>query len=569
MRSLLNRQLFFAAAILLLAALFSAGQTAGRPDFNRASNFDAQHYVLRVSFDRAAKKVFGDTTVVLKPMAEGFTEFSLDAVGLTFESVKLEPGGTALQYKATPGSIKITLDRSYGPADTVSVRLKYSAAPKKGVYFVDAVTDTDRVNHSAQIWTQGEPDEARHWFPSFDFPSDKATTEEYITAASDETVIGNGEFLGKTDNGNATTTWHYKMPVPHSTYLVSFVIGKYVRLDDKAGDVSLGFYVYPGKETTARNAFTQTKDMIPVYESLTGIKFPYNKYDQTIVASFQFGGMENITATTMADSEIFWGDFDFGRGIVTDLVSHELAHSWFGDLVTCRNWAELWLNEGFATFMEAAYREKVNGRADYMRKVMSDAGEFLADDSVTRRRHGLFNRRADEVDKLFDTSAVTYNKGGVVLHMLREQVGTETFWKAVNAYLNRHKFGSVETTDLKAAMEEASGQDLGWFFDQWVYSTGAPRLTVRPVYSAKAKTLKLTITQTQKIDPLIPAAFTLPLNITTSVQGGGASTRSSTIAKRIETISYKTSARPVKVEIDPENRIPAKIVKMLPISYLK
>ncbi len=567
------RSSFFTAAIVLVAALFANGQPAGRPNFNRTSTYDVQHYTIRASFDRAKKQVFGDTTVSLKPLAGGFREFDLDAEDMVFSSVTLADGGAALKYTTAPKSIHVILDRAYGPDEVVAVQLKYTSTPKKGVYFVDADNSDQQMGHSAQIWSQGEADEAHHWFPSFDFPSDKATTEEYITAGSDETVVGNGELLGKTNNGNGTVTWHYKMPVPHSTYLVSFVIGKYVRVDDKYGDIPLGFYVYPGRETTARNAFGKTKDLIAVYEGLTGVKFPYNKYDQTIVAKFQFGGMENITATTMADTEIFFGDFEFGKNIVVDLVSHELAHSWFGDLVTCKNWAELWLNESFATYMEAAYREKINGRKDYLRKVESDASEFLADDAVTRRRHGLYNLRAGDVDKLFDVSAVTYNKGGVVLHMLREQIGTEAFWKGIHNYLEKHKFANVETTDFKAAMEEASGQDLGWFFDQWVYHSGAPHFTISSVYHSRTKTLRLTVSQTQKADELVPAVFRVPLRFDVKTDKGIESVEK--IAnKRVETYSIRLAARPSKVMVGPteqneEDKAPAKTVKILPITYLR
>ncbi len=565
--------MIFLAAILTIAASFADGQKTGRPDFNRTSTYDVQHYVIRASFDRAKKMVFGDTSVSLKPLAAGFREFDLDAEDMVFESVKLEPAGTDVKFAAKAKSVHLTLDRSYGPDEMITVRLKYTSTPKKGVYFVDGESGEGQVPHSAQIWSQGEAEEAHHWFPSFDFPSDKATTEEYITAQTGETVIGNGEFLGKADNGNGTETWHYKMPIQHSTYLVSFVIGKYVRVDDKYGDIPLGFYVYPGKETTARNAFGTTKNMIEVYESLTGVKFPYNKYDQTIVAKFQFGGMENITATTMADTEIFFGDFEFGKDIVVDLVSHELAHSWFGDMLTCKNWAELWLNESFATFMEAAYRERINGRADYMRKIRADANEFLTDDATTTKRHGLYNLRAGDPERLFDTAAVTYNKGGVVLHMLREQIGTEAFWKGINRYLNKHKFGNVETTDFQAAMEEASSQDLNWFFDQWVYHAGAPRLTVSPTYNARTKTLKVTVTQTQKADALVPAVFQIPLDLHVKYEKETQGV-AKTMTKRVETFSIKVRSRPSKVtlgptETDPEDKVPAKTVKVLPIVYLK
>ncbi len=558
------RYVTFSAAMIIVAAFSSFAQVV-RPDFNRPQTFDAQHYIVRVSFDAVKKKVFGDTTVTLKPLKADFRSVELDAVDLAFDSVKLDPEGTDLQFKTANGKVIVTLNKAYGPDDVISIRLKYSTVPSKGVYFRPANTSNNQVNHSSQIWSQGEADENKHWFPSFDFPSDKATTEEYITAQKDETAIGNGELLGKADNADGTVTWHYKMPVPHSTYLVSFVVGKYSRVDDKYKDIPLGFYVYPGKEETGKKAFGDTKNMIRVYEELTGVPFPYNKYDQTVVSEFQFGGMENITATTMNDNEIFMADFDFGKSIVTDLVSHELAHSWFGDMLTCKNWAELWLNEGFATYMEAAYREKVFGREDYMRKIRSDAGEFMVGDSITKKKYGLFNRTADNVAGLFEDASVTYHKGGAVIHMLREQVGTEKFWKAINIYLNRHKFGNVETTDLKKAMEETSGQDLAWFFDQWVYDVGAPKLSVKQVYNSRTKKLTLTISQLQKFDALSPQAFRLPMD----VEINGVKAQQINVTKRVETFNISSATKPNEVVLDPDDKIVLKTVKMLPMTTIR
>ncbi len=553
--------------LIIAAALPAVSQTTGT-GFNRPQTFDAQHYIIRASFDRVKNKVFGDATVSLKPLKDDFRIVELDAVDLTFESVRLEPSGAALQYRSSGGKIAVTLDKAYGPGDLIALRLKYEASPKKGVYFVDAKNRSQAAQHSSQIWTQGEPDEARHWFPSFDFPSDKATTEQYLTVAGDDTVIGNGEFIGKTDNADSTVTWHYKMPVPHSTYLVSFVIGEYVKIEDRHKNIPLAFYVYPGKEATAKNAFGETRRMMADFEELTGVAFPYNKYDQTIVANFQFGGMENITATTMADTEIFFADFAFAKGAVNDLVAHELAHSWFGNLVTCRNWAELWLNEGFATFMEAAYREKAFGRGDYLRKIRLDAAEFLVDDSINRKRHALYNQRAGNVNSLFDNAATTYKKGGVVIHTLREQVGSGAFWKGVNIYLNRHKFGSVESKDLRNAMEEASGQDLGWFFDQWVYAGGAPSLDVKQTYSPRSKTLTITFSQIQAKDSITPSVFRLPLDITVETRSGE-SDHKVDITKRVQSFSFKTDARPTSLTIDKQERIPLKKVKVRPIALLK
>jgi aminopeptidase N len=553
---------------LLIAVLLFAGKAVGqnaRPDFNRVSDYDVQHYVLRVAFDRPAKKVIGDTAVRLKPLKDGLTRVTLDSVGISYTSVTLEQGGTPLKFRTQNGSVIVDLDRAYGPAETVGIRFQYTASPKKGIYFVPEQKAEDGLaGHSAQIWTQGEPDEARHWFPSFDFPSDKATTEQFITANPNETVIGNGTLVEKTDNPNGTVTHHFKMDIPFSTYLVSFIIGEYAAINDKYKNIPLGYYMYPGTEAIGRKAFGKTSEMIRVFEDLTKVEFPYPKYDQTIVAAFNFGGMENITATTMWDVEILAANNPLFGGNVEDLVSHELAHSWFGNLVTCRNWAELWLNEGFATFMEAAYREKAYGRRAYIFKIIGDAEEFKADDATNPKRNGLFNQNAGNVNALFDRPATTYDKGGVVLHMLREQIGDEAFWRAVNVYLNRHKFGNVESTDLRKAMEEASGQDLGWFFDQWVYGLGSPKIEVKQAFNAASRTLTLTVTQTQRQDKFTPLAFRLPLDVEVQT-GRGVKTEKIELKKRVETFRLKVAGPPTKLEIDKDEKLPLKTVKILPL----
>lgn len=554
---------------LLMAFFFLALPASGqniRPDFNRASDYDVQHYVVRLNFDRPSKKVIGDTTVRLKPLKEGFNRVTLDSVGIGYSAVTIEQSGTPLKFRTQGGSVVVDLDRAYSPSEIIGLRFQYTATPRKGIYFVaERKSEEGLPGHSAQIWTQGEPDEARHWFPSFDFPSDKATTEQFITANRAESVIGNGTLVGKTDNPDGTVTHHFKMDVPFSIYLVSFIVGEYAVINEKYDEIPLGYYVYPGTEAIGRKAFGKTAEMMRIFEELTKVDFPYAKYDQTIVSAFNFGGMENITATTMADTEIFAANNPLFGGNVEDLVSHELAHSWFGNLVTCKNWAELWLNEGFATFMEAAYREKAYGRKAYIYKIISDAEEFKADDAVNTKRNGLFNRNAGNVNALFDRPATTYDKGGVVLHMLREQIGDEAFWKAVNTYLNRHKFGSVESTDLRKAMEEASGQDLGWFFDQWVYGLGSPTLEIKQAYNASTRTFTITVAQTQKRDSLTPPAFRLPLEIEIHTSQGER-TEKIELKKRLETFRFKLDGRPAKIVIDKDEKVPLKTLKVLPLA---
>jgi aminopeptidase N len=544
----------FAFFLIALCALSISAQSA-RQNFNRARTFDIQHYTIRVSFDRPTKTVYGDTTVQLKPLRNDFNQIELDAANIRFDSVKLESNNKDISFRTADDKIYLTLDKSYSPNETIAVQFKYSAKPRKGVYFVEAQIEDGKVVRPAQIWTQGEPEEAHHWFPSYDFPDDKATSEQYITVGEGETAIGNGEPLGIVENVNGTKTFHYKMSVPHSTYLISFVVGNYVKVSNSYKNIPLGFYMYPGSEAVAQTAYAKTKDMMRVFEELTKIDFPYNKYDQTIVANFTFGGMENITATTMADTEILLN----APNDVEDLVSHELAHSWFGNLVTCRNWSELWLNEGFATYMEAAYREKMYGREDYLRKIREDAKEFMVGDAVNKNRHGLFNQLARPDDSIFDVT--TYQKGGAVIHTLRETVGGENFWKAINIYLTRHKFQNVETPNLQKAMEETSKMDLDWFFRQWVYGGGYPKIRAERNYDPQRKRLELIVKQTQEANKLTSEAFVFPLEIEITT-ASGVKTEMLNIKNRHEKFSIKLDEEPVSIVFDKNEKIPLKSVKI-------
>lgn len=536
----------------------SSAQTV-KPNFNRTRTYDVQHYTIRLSFDRAYKKVFGDTIVQLKPLQNDFKVLELDAARLNFDSVRLEPTGENLDFSLSGEKIIITLDKPYQSKDLISVRLKYWTVPPAGVYFVNERLDNGKVLHSAQIWTQNEPEMARYWFPSYDFPDDKATSEEFITVEKDETAIGNGELLDARENTDGTKTFHYKMPVRHSTYLTSFVVGKYKKTTDSYKKIPLGFYVYPDRESIAREAFGKTKDILRIFEDLTGMDFPFNKYDQTIVANFdEFSAMENITATTFSDRDVFMIQFDEKKNLVEDIVAHELAHSWFGNLVTCKNWAELWLNEGFATFMEAAYREKKYGREEYLKSIRSNVSEHFIEDLPRSKRHGLYNLLARPDDSIFDTT--TYQKGGAVIHTLRETIGDKAFWKAVNIYLKRHKFENVETQDLQNVMEETSGQKLEWFFKQWVYAAGYPKLEIEPVFYSKTKTLTIKISQTQTADELIPAEFILPTEIQITTEKG-VKTETIRIDKREQIFSFKIDSQPKSIELDKNLKIPLKKVK--------
>lgn len=554
---------FAYVVIILLSGLIAAYAQAPASKFNRSQTYDVQHYIIRLSFDRKNKKIFGDTTVQLKPLVSGFDRFELDAAGLRFESVEFDPEGGDLEFKTSGEKITISLPKRYTPGELISVRLKYSASPKKGLNFVDEKPGEGR---PSQIWTDSEPFETRFWFPSFDFPSDKATSEQYITVDKGQTVIGNGQLINSKENSDATVTWHYKTPFPHSTYLTSFVVGRYAKLTGQYKDIPLGFYVFPGREAMVSAVFSKTAEIMGVFEERTGVAYPFNKYDQVVVSNFKDAGMENITATILSETEISF--LLFKHPLLDDLIAHELAHSWFGNLVTCRNWAELWLNEGLATFMEAVYREKKYGRQDYLAKIRNDTLKYMVQDNSFGSRQGLFNQRAIDTGSVFDNTDTTYNKGGAVVHMLRETVGETAFWKGINLYLTRHRFGNVESTDLKKVMEETSGQDLDWFFSQWVYGGGYPKLEVEQIYDTNTRDFRITVSQVHKSDSLTPAVFVLPLDLEFKTEDG-ARLEAVKVTKRLETFTFKVARMPSAVSIDNGDKIPVKSVKLRPLTIIQ
>ncbi|MBX3296985.1 MAG: M1 family metallopeptidase [Acidobacteria bacterium] len=541
------------ATLFLLSISAFAVNAQPDPRLDRVRQYDVEHYSIKLSFDPKQKLVRGDTTLRLRPLKTGLKTLEFDAVAFSFSRVSLEDRD--LTFRTIKDKVMVDLPTPSDTERNYEIRFEYTARPKKGIYFIEERRSGDRLVHPAQIWTQGQPDEARHWLPSFDFPSDKASYRNCLCQETDH-YWRNGETVAVIENPDGTATHHFRLDIPHPTYLISFVVGDYVKISESFRDIPLGYYVYPGRENIVPFAYGKTIRMLEAMEELTGISFPFNKYDQTMVANFEFGGMENITATTMADTEIFYASIDFMRGNVEDLVAHEIAHSWFGNNTTCKTWADLWLNEGFATFFEAAIREKFYGREEYLRKVGLDAENYVNHTSTTPVSHALYNRRAGDTSVLFRWPAVTYNKGGVVVHQLREQVGDDNFWRAVKLFLERHRFSSVETADLQKVMEEVSGQKLGWFFDQWVFRSGHPKVRVTNRFAPNKKAVTLTFIQTQRVSPLTTAAYKLPLEVELKFADGTSRIEKVDIAARATTVTLKAEKAINEVTFDPATKIP-------------
>jgi aminopeptidase N len=528
------------------------GTTHPRPP----RTYDVQHYIIRTRFDVPNKTVIGDETVTLKPLLADFKSFELDAAAMKIESVTLDESQATLQWTQPPGKLSIALDRAYQPTETIAVRIKYQATPERGLYFVPASRGSFFGGpRPAQIWTQGQPEDNHYWFPSYDFPDDKVTSEQYITTPSNEIAISNGALVETINNPDGTHTFHWKMEQPHGSYLISMVVGEYVKLSDAFKNVPIEYYTYPGTETVARRSFEKTPRMMEWFSRVVNYEYPYNKYAQTVVSSFIFGGMENITATTQSDTEILRNTGERASSSTQNLVAHELAHSWFGNLVTCKDWSHAWLNEGFATFMEASFKEHEEGRDAYLAEMQANAETYFMEDQYRYRRPIVYDRYRQPID-LFDMTL--YKKGAVIVHMLRETVGDELFWKAINRYLVDNQYRNVVTADLQRAFEQTTGQRLDWFFNQWVYGAGFPELRVRSSYNAATRQLTLNVVQTQTPTSSTPEAFRLPVEIELATPRG-ARTERIEITRRMQSFTFQLDSKPLMIRFDKGEKILKKL----------
>ncbi len=560
-RFLTKRPARLAALVLALAvAPFSSvaqnpaphSQALEAPPYQwaRSHNYDVQHYRLALSFDWTKQSVTGETTITFQPFEAGVKEIEIDAGDMTIKSVKLA-GGEALKYRYVENEkLYVALDRSYEPGRDVSIAISYSATPKQGLTFITP-TDTDPTR-PYQIWSQGEARTNHYWFPCYDYPNDKATSELLATTDEKFQVVSNGALIGVEHNATAKTkTWHWKMDRPFSSYLVSIIVGQYEEVKGQFKDKPVISYVYPGEADNGRVSLGKLSQMVAFYSQRIGYDYPYAKYAQTMVRDFG-GAMENISATTMTDNAIH--DKRAALDISSDdIQAHELAHQWFGDLLTCRHWGEIWLNESFAVFFEAVWKEHDLGKDDFLYEMYGNQqGYFQSWNQGIRRP--IVTVRYDDPDSLFD--AYAYPRGGAVLSMLRYVLGEDSFWKAINHYVKKNQWQNVETSDLSSAIEEATGQNLSWFFDEWVYRMGHPQFEITSSYDG-SKSLKLTVKQTQKPDdkrPWFPSPdfFTMPVDIAVTTASGERIHRV-WIDKLEKEFTFEVDSKPLIVNFDRGN----------------
>lgn len=538
-----------------------------------SKEFHAEHIRIQLRVDFEKKRISGACKTKLVPLREGISLLHLDAREMRVSDVSLD--GVKVPFEHDGEVITVT---SPGPLAiaTHELRIEYSAEPRQGVYFI--APDEGYPDKPVQAWSQGEPEFSRYWFPCHDHPNDKATSEMEISVPAGFTVVSNGKLVSKED-ADGWTTFTWREDVAHSAYLNSFVAGRFDVIEDVAEGIPLQYYFPEAKRGDALRLFGLTPDMLRVFESLTRTRYPYEKYSQIAVHDFIIGGMENISATTLTDTrfpderseEDYAARYSRPDRSHVELVAHELAHMWFGDLVTAKHWSHLWLNEGFATYFQALYTREKFGEDDFRHDMLSKADSYFEEDSNSYRR-AIVDDVYVTSDDVFDSYA--YEKAAWMIHQLRYILGDELFFDATSEYLKRHAGANADTHDYMKVLEEKSGYSLEGYFDQAFFKAGHPEFEVGYSWDEATRTAEVSVKQTQQTDELTPL-FSLPCDIAFYIPGapgaaktGGRHLKRVALSSKEEKFHFELPWKPSVVEFDPEERLLKKVKFEKPVAML-
>ncbi|MBV9646472.1 MAG: HEAT repeat domain-containing protein, partial [Candidatus Eremiobacteraeota bacterium] len=447
--------------------------------------------------------------------------------------------------------------------------------PRAGLHFV--APTREHPEKPTQCWTQSQDEYARYWFPCLDYPHAKQTTSTTIVVPTGTFALGNGKLVERReDPATGYTTFRYVQDLPHSTYLVTMVAGAFTEVEQPGASVPVFYYVTPGREADGERSFGNTPAMVSLFEERTGMPYPYARYSQIAVADFIFGGMENTSATTQTDRTLHdeRAHLDYSSD---GLVAHELAHQWFGDLLTTRDWSHAWLNEGFATFFDAVFREHDLGRDEYLYTIYENVRTYVRETSERYVRPIVENRFRFPVE-VFDRHL--YEKGGAVVHMLRCSLGEARFWKAMRRYVAENAGRNVETIDWIRAIEAATGRNTRAFFDQWVFRAGHPDLRLSYEYDHAERSATIRVEQRQNISDEEPP-YRLELDVGFLEMEPGAVERDSgpdplvserrhrfLIERGDQSFTFSFEQPPALVRVDPEAAILGTLEFALPTEML-
>jgi len=535
-----------------------------RRNYERSRPFNLTHLRLVLSLDLKAQEVTGEATWSFQRVSESAPGFSLDALAFVIYRVEVSTGEDWQPLDFEYDGSKLTL--SLGADVTAGqVRIAYRARPERGLYFLKP--DKFVKDRPVQVWSQCQDEDARYWFPCHDKPHAKMTFELEVTVPNGMLALSNGELRSESTPKGGAWSFHFEMKDALPSYLVTLVVGDFKRISDR--DAILGtpdaerripitYWVPPEKARHTERSFSETPRMVELFSKLTGVDFAWSRYSQIVVSDFIFGGMENTTATTMYEY-ILLDEKAAVDNTSNDLIAHELAHQWFGDLLTCRDWSHAWLNEGFATYFEHLEREDRLGKDEYEYGVAGDLQAYLTEANSRYIRPIVCREYAEPVD-LFDRHL--YEKGGLVLHMLRQRLGDALFFGGVRRYLETHRGGIVETSDLMRALEAVSGESLEQFFDEWVFRAGHPVLKVNITYEDKLLAVQVKQTQTTGL-------FALEVEILICTRSGKLERHRRRIDSAQDALAVPCAEKPLWVAFDPDFKIAAPVTLACPSDMLR
>jgi aminopeptidase N len=533
-----------AASLLGLALLLGAPARADRP-YAPSRDYHLQNVRVSLHFDLDQRQVIGEVTHTLSTLRDGLTHLDFDCAELTISSARVNGKDAAFDFR--DDKLRVQLAQPAKSGETFEVELKYEGKPTSGLYFI--LPDKDDPGRAREIWTQGEAEDTHHYIPIYDYPNDRATTEMILTVPGDWLTVSNGKLLSVVDAPNGQKTWTWRQSLPVSTYLISFVAGEYKEKKDTWHNIPITYNVPRGMDDTIDPTFSHTKEMLDFFSNRFGVPYPWEQYAQTAVDDFVASGMENVSATTLAARDMLHAEFAPEKPEAEDgLISHEMTHQWFGDLVTCKDWTNTWLNEGFATFGASLWEEHYYG-------VDASGYRYWRDQNMWMQSRELYPIPivTRDINDSVEYVGNVYDKAGWVIHMLREQMGDDAFFRALQHYLEANRLQNVVSADLAKAIEESSGTNVDLFFDQWIYGAGAPRFTVRSAYDDAGRKVTLSVKQTQKVEEHV-GWFRVPIEVSITTSSGE-KLFPIEVSKADETFSFPVDGPPLMVLFDKGDKI--------------
>jgi len=552
--------------IVLDTLLVEENKASYNPSEKRIN--DLLHTKIDIRFDWKKQWAYGKANLTLKPYFYPTQSLQLDAKGFELKEIALikSNGKTEkLNYEYDEKIIYIELDKSYTKEEQYEIFIDYIAKPNdlelggsaaisgdKGLYFINPLEEEK--GKPRQLWTQGETEASSCWFPTIDSPNERTTQEMLITVDNQFKTISNGELVNSSNNDDGTRTDYWKQEIPHAPYLFMMAVGPFSEIEDSWNGIPMNYYVDEAYAKHAKQIFENTGEMLTFFSEKFGMDYMWDKYHQVVVHDFVSGAMEN-TGAVIHYAALHQTDRDMLDGKLEDIIAHEAAHHWFGDYVTCESWANIPLNESFATWAEIIWEEHKYGRDKAELKILRDRLGYF--NEAEKYMEPLIRYYHNDKEDMFDRHS--YEKGGQVLWMLQEYLGDDAFYAGLKKYLEDNALQSVEIHNLRLAMEAVCGEDLNWFFNQWFLRRGHPELKVESRYDAEMQQVVLSIEQTQETQ-----LFRLPVMLSIH-SGGNIENQKIWITEKENTFTFDVARQPNLVHFDPGNYLLAKVDEVKPI----